>query len=157
MQYFKDCTTLDEAKKVYRTLLMQYHPDKQGGSHTRTIDLINQFKTFRPKVNEGKNQNFDFDEFHDLVMKFENLNSLTISFVGSWIWIEGDTYSQKDKIKAIVIEGYNTAYFASKKKAWYIAPKQKGKKRRSSGKSLETIKATYGNQTYKTKKIKQIA
>lgn len=157
MNYFKDCSTLDEAKKVYRKLLMQFHPDKPTGSHTKTVDLINQFKAFRPTKQSNTDKDFNFDKFHNLVMKFEHLNGLTVSFVGSWIWIEGNTYPQKDKIKAIKIEGANPARFASKKKAWYIAPENGGKKRRSSGKSLEQIKAVYGAETYKTKRQKYIA
>lgn len=156
MNYFKDCSTLDEAKKVYRSLLMQFHPDKPQGSHTKTVDLINQFKAFKPTKQAKTDENFNFDKFHNMVMKFEHLDNLVISFVGSWIWIEGNTYSQKDKIKAIEIDGYNPARFASKKKSWYIAPQTDGKKRRSSGKTLEQIKATYGVETFKTKSQKYL-
>lgn len=160
MDYFKDCITLDEAKKRYRTLLMISHPDK-GGSHADTIELINQFKAFKPTKQAKTDENFNFEKFHDLVMKFEHLDNLTVSFVGTWIWIEGNTYPQKDKIKAIEVgkyddKTYDSPYFAKKKKAWYIAPKTEGKKRRSSGKTLEQIKAVYGSESYKTKSQKYL-
>lgn len=156
MNYFKDCSTLDEAKKMYRTLLMEFHPDKQTGSHTKTVELINQFKAFKPTKQAETDKDFNFDKFHNLVMKFEHLDGLTVSFVGTWIWIEGNTYPQKDKIKAIEIENFEPARFAKKKKAWYIAPKTDGKKRRGSGKSLEQIKAVYGSESYKTKSQKYL-
>ena len=151
---FKDCKSWDEAKTLFRTLSKKMHPDL-GGSDAQFIELKRQFEMFTPtfsKDNEFANKEFDKRKFADIIELLKELDEVEITFAGTFIWIEGNTYSQKDKIKAIQLQGYNSARFASKKKAWYFSPIDYSKK---NGKvyGMEEIKAMFGSQSYTQKKI----
>lgn len=152
-KYFTECTTIDEAKNLFRDLCKQLHPDTSGrNSQSEFITMFNEFKAFKPTSATAENQTFDAAEFYDIIKHFEGLQNIKLSFVGSFIWLEdeasGATYLQREQIKSIKLSGFNSARFASVKKSWYFSPadyqqKSKGKK------SLEQIKSTYGCKTYK--------
>jgi curved DNA-binding protein CbpA len=47
MDYFTGCQSVEEAKKRYRDLLKQYHPDTAGPEgEAATVEIINQFNSF---------------------------------------------------------------------------------------------------------------
>lgn len=161
MNYFKDCTTLDQVKNLLRKLSKELHPDHNNGRDKGFAKMFQQYKeaSERLKYKTGFEQdaNFNADSFYNMVRKFDALQDVTVSFVGSFIWIEGDTKSQKDTIKSIYIEGYNVARWANKKVAWFFSPldyKQKAKSKHD----LNGLKSKYGcksfnvNQTYKLTK-----
>jgi hypothetical protein len=164
MNYFLGINTLDDAKKLFRELCIKLHPDTSGAdTQAEFIKMYNEFKKFKPSsVTEKQQQefsNFNHAEFYNMIKKFEGLKDINISFVGSFVWLEdnvpGATFYQKDKIKSIELDGYNTARFASVKKTWYFSPKdyqQKGK----SNKDLDTIKSQYGCKTFKTQNFVQL-
>ncbi len=68
--YFKDCTSLDEARKTYYRLAMKLHPDK-GGDEELFKDLANQFHSFRPS--QFKYQN-EFNDFSEHLLKLVRLD-----------------------------------------------------------------------------------
>lgn len=151
MNYFNECTTIDEAKGLFNKLVFRLHPDTSGyDSQKDFIRMYDEFKGLRLKDFSGKEAGVNADELYNLIKLFDGLDGIIISFVGSFIWLEGDTYSNKDKIKAISIDGMNAPRYASKKKAWYFSPidyKKKGKK--SLG--LNEIKELYGTKQFKAK------
>lgn len=154
--YFKDCKTIDEAKTLFRKLCLKLHPDK-GGTNAEFIKMFNEFENFKPQTDKFKQaSNFDAGKFYDLIQKFEGLNDIKISFVGSFIWLEdlkeGAMYAQREQIKNILIDGYNTARWARKKVSWYYSPKdykKKSKKRLS----MDDIKSLYGSQEFEQRKV----
>ena len=152
---FKDCSSWDEAKTLFRKLSKTMHPDL-GGTHEQFIELVKQFENFTPTYSEDNkfaNAEFDKRKFADIIELLKDLDDVTISFIGTFIWIEGNTYSQKDKIKAIKLQGYNSARFASKKKAWYFSPidyKKKSKKLYN----MDDIKQMFGADSYKQNTLK---
>lgn len=153
MKLFKDCKSWDEAKTLFRKLSKTMHPDL-GGSHEKFIELVKQFENFTPSEdNKFANADFDKRKFADIIEILKDLDDVTISFIGTFIWIEGNTYSQKDKIKAIQLQGYNGARYASKKKAWYFSPidyKKKSKKLYN----MDDIKEIFGSQSYTQNTLK---
>lgn len=151
MNYFNECATIDQAKTLFNKLVFKLHPDTSGyDSQTDFIRMYNEFKGLKLKDFGGKETTANVDELYNLIKLFDGLENIIISFVGSFIWLEGDTYNNKDKIKAISIDGMNPPRYASKKKAWYFSPmdyKKKGKK--SLG--LNEIKELYGTKQFKAK------
>jgi DnaJ-class molecular chaperone len=150
--YFKECTTIDQAKNIFRKLSFELHPD-YNQSETAHQDFINmraQYENFKPS---------EADKLYNTVKKFEGLKGVLISFVGSFIWLEdedgseGATKSQKEDIKKIIIDGYNLARFAFNRKKWYYSPEGYRQKFKSS-KSFEELKSTWGNKTYKAGEAK---
>jgi hypothetical protein len=165
MNYFNNCNTIDEAKKLFRELCIKLHPDTSGrDSQSEFIKMFDQFKKFKPS-NQTEQQKQDFEnfnaaEFYDMIKKFDGLNDIVVSFVGSFIWIEdnkpGATFLQREKIKSINLSGYNSARFAKVKKAWYFSPEDYQQKSRST-KSLDQIKTVYGCKVFKTNQFYQLA
>ena len=147
---------MDEAKTEFRKLCKKLHPDTSGyNSGSDFAQMYKQFKAFRPTKQTQQDEHFNADKFYDLVKKFEHLNNIQIDFVGSFIWLTdleyGAMYKQKESIKKIVIDGYNSARFAGKKKSWYFSPQNYRQKSRSD-KTLSELKSKYGCESYKVSK-----
>ena len=53
--YFDNCTTLDEAKKLYRELVKKLHPDL-GGDTASFQAMQNEFENFRPETEKFKGE-----------------------------------------------------------------------------------------------------
>lgn len=165
MNYFNNVNNLDEAKNLFRKLSIQLHPDTSG--YDSQVDFVEMYKQFQTITNTLKfktgyqgDKDFNAEKFYNIVKKFEGLENIKISFVGSFIWLEdiqyGAMYEQKEAIKEINIEGYNNARWARKKKNWYFSPEDYTQKGRSN-KSLDQIKETYGSKEFKTKQKLQLA
>ncbi len=140
--YFKNCQTLDEVKKLYKNLALQYHPDRPGGN-TIIMQLINaEYKyiindpvfKFSEQSNEGKNDYFKFPEIINQIIHFD----ITIEICGNWIWLSGNTRKYCKQIKDI---GF---FYAPKKKMWYRRPNNYKSSNRKS-RSMEYIRFKYGN------------
>jgi hypothetical protein len=150
--YFNTIKTIEEAKNLFRDLCKKLHPDTSGyDSNNDFVRMFTEFKKFKPTEKVEQEENFDASKFYNLLKSFDALENVKLNFVGSFIWLEdivyNATYTQKDKIKAIVLEGYNTARYAPTKKLWYFSPvdyvqKSKGKK------NLEEIKKKYGAHSF---------
>lgn len=67
------------------------------------------------------------------------IKDIKIERVGSWIWVSGNTYQIKDKLKEM---GF---FYSHNKKAWfYNGQTTKFKKYISKYKNLDEIKNTFG-------------
>lgn len=154
MKYFNDCKTIDEAKNLFRKLCLELHPDK-GGKDKDFIQMYQEFKSFKPSINTKNDNDFNVDEFYNLIQKFEGFDGIIINFVGSFIWIEGETSKHKDSLKAIKLEGYKNIFWAKVKKAWFYSPIEY-KKKSGAKVSLEDIKSRYGCKSFETKTFKRL-
>lgn len=154
-QYFTTCTTLDEAKNLFKKLCFDLHPDTSGyNSEAEFVQMFKEFKSFKPTNNTNESEDFNAEHFYNTVKKFEGLEGITISFVGSFIWLTdltpGAMYHQREFIKGIQLDNYNTARWAGKKKSWYFSPSDYVKKSRSN-KDLSELKDLFGSRDFKTK------
>lgn len=155
--YFINCTTLDEAKNLFKELCKKLHPDTSGyNSQQDFIDMFNEFKSFKPKKESKNDAEFDASEFYDLLKNFDVLTDIKINFVGSFIWLEdisyGATYRQKETIKNIKLINFKNANFASTKKAWFFAPNDY-KKKTNKRFELDELKNKYGCKSFNTKNV----
>ena len=156
--YF-DFQNLDEAKNKFTELCKMLHPDTSGyDSQKDFVAMFNEFKAFKPKrqTKEKEDTTFDADVFYNLLRKFDGLVDIKINFVGSFIWLEDiapkATYNQREMIKAIVLDGFNSVRFAPVRKLWYYSPS--GYKQRSKSKhSFEGLKEQWGSRSFDTKQI----
>ncbi|SDF59996.1 hypothetical protein [Chitinophaga filiformis] len=146
MKYFNDCTMLDEIKTRYRDLAKKLHPDL-GGDEEQMKELINEYDFICAKLLAGENLNSeeteqrrqDDEKYRIIIEKIIALEGIVIEIVAAWIWVSGNTYAVKDRLKEAGL------LFASKKKMWYWRPEE-AKVFRSSGKSMEEIRAKYGSE-----------
>lgn len=154
MNYFKEVTTIEEAKKLYRNLAKLHHPDKGGDAEVMKA-INNEYDFICAKILKGENLNTeDFNDqwsasqlFKEKIDSIINLPGLIIEVVGLWIWVTGETKENKDQLKAA---GY---WFASKKIAWYWRPEHLSGGR---GKySLDQLRTKYGSQQVNSSNYKQ--
>src|SRR5215510_7657407 len=97
MKYFNSCQSIEEAKKIFRSLLMQYHPDHAGQeSEAITKEIILQFNAFLKSF-----MSFSFNSYYqdkewkpdpEAVTPFQDILQKIISFdceieiIGCWIY-----------------------------------------------------------------------
>ena len=158
MKYFTECRTQEEAKKLYKELARQHHPDM--GGDLRTMQEINaeyaQFQARgatndareRQRAAHAENRKSAAD-FHDMneVEKaiFEkinfalNLSGVEIELMGLWVWLTGNTKEHKEALKA------NGWKWSPKKTAWYYAGVPTFNRRET---TLDEIREAYGSQKF---------
>lgn len=147
MNYFKDCTSLDEAKKVYWKLAKQFHPDKGGNEEDFKI-LNNQFHAFTPNQEKYADEEKDWNSevYAEILNQLIKIDGLIIDVVGSWLWLSGETKKNKEAIKNIDHGGLYKRGWHKVKEMWYFSPVGYRKTSRKNL-SLDEIKAFYGSET----------
>lgn len=161
MTYFKfranEPITIEKIKKMYHELALRWHPDRPNGD-LATMQAINaEFDQLRKRyynVHEAQNGNVYTDEtqdrsddvtanFIDIIDQLIHMEGLLIEVCGSFLWLGGNTYEHKAEIKAM---GFR---WASKKKRWFLAPKDWKKKGRREL-SMDEIRENYGSRVVST-------
>lgn len=147
MKYFKNITSLEEAKKEYKKLAMANHPDR-GGNEDTMKEINNEYELLVSTLAKGnKEETIKAMDFKDVLDKIINLD-VTIEILNKWIWVSGNTYPVRTQLKEA---GF---MWASKKKKWYYR-KEDAKCSSRGKKSYEEIKQKYGATTVKTSNSKK--
>ena len=152
MKYFAGCKTAEEGKARYKELLKKHHPD--NGGDTATMQEINEeFRIWwethknRHQTETGetytKETTESADAFIDILDRLAGLRGLDIEICGSWLWIRGNTYLNKDALKEFGCR------FAASKKCWFWTADQ-FKKKRMRTQSMSAIRQKYGSEKVKT-------
>ncbi len=155
-KYFKDVHSLEELRKQYRHLLMKFHPDNENGSEEITKEINTEyeqlFKVLKnrhesnttdraDKKSSADNMKYNFEEdemLRDMLNKIIHFSDITIEIIGNWLWIGGNTYQYRKKLKEL---GFK---WASQKKAWYWHS-EAYKKRSHRSLSMNEIRDYYGS------------
>jgi curved DNA-binding protein CbpA len=147
--YFKDCSTLDEAKKIYWNLAKQFHPDKGGNEEDFKV-LNNSFHAFKPLTEKFQNEaeQWNSKAYANILNELIKLEGVIIDVIGSFLWLSGNTKKHKEAIKAIDTQDLYNCRWHKNKEMWYFAPigYRKSSKRDL---TLEQIKDFYGGTTVK--------
>ena len=158
-KYFTNYHTAQEVKVRYRELIKQYHPDLHSANdfnkYNNIMAEINAeydeiaaqgFQTYtNNSATSTDNQTTnDLGAFKNIINKVIFLEGVNISIVGTWVWIEGNTYPHRDTLRAA---GF---MWASKKKAWYWHSPEEIVIRHSNKMSLYEIKNLYGCKSVNT-------
>ena len=147
--YFSNTTDLTQLKKEYKTLVKLNHPDN-GGSLAIMQEVNSQYDTIlKTRIfftsQQQKETEINFSQsMQKILNKIINFNNVTIEIVGSWIWLEGNTYTIKEALKEI---GFK---WSSGKKKWYFT-EQEFDKRKYKQKNYDTLKNIYGFMNVDTK------
>ena len=129
MKWFKDINDLNELRKLYKKLVIKYHPDNNGDEEIiKSINveydiLFKKFKSGYENSESYKNttekQRQSYDSVKDrmlreMIVKLCRFPDLIIEICGVWIWVSGNTKAYKEELKALGL------HYASGKKCWYI-------------------------------------
>jgi hypothetical protein len=153
MKYFEQCQSIEEAKKVYRKLLMQHHPDHAGPEgETITKEIITQFNAFLNRFMSHSFNSYYQDKdwkpapdavtpFQDILQKIIHLDC-EIEIIGYWIYCF-NSYEVREQLREL---GF---WFTGKHKAWVYSGK--AKKNITSRETLDEIRARKGSQKVEKK------
>lgn len=149
MTYFQSCHTINEVKAAYRTLAMQYHPDRNSEDTTPIMQQINREYAFAiAKAAKGDTnlstedveaEILNAEEYRKAVDAVINVPGLVIELCGGWLWVSGNTYPVRNSLKEA---GF---HWASKKAMWYFRTVEYATKSRKSH-DMQEIRTKYGSQ-----------
>lgn len=153
-KYFKNCKTKEDAKKLYKKLAFQHHPDKGGdveimkAINNEFDEFIKNFKDNKKDSKKDSKKEYEFKSstYRNLIEKLIKFDDITIDIVGCFIWITGNTYNIKEELKQL---GFK---YSRNKKSWYIAPKEYMENRTNYKKryNMNEIKNKYGCTSIKS-------
>lgn len=163
INYFEGIKTLQDLKKAYHKLVMQFHPDLNPGISDEAIkEINNQYDETFEMLKNGYNtwcedKGYDYkktqemsNDFKEVLFKIIHIPNINIEICGNWIWIAGNTKPVKNIIKSA---GFK---WAAEKKEWYWHP---AGYKRIGGKSWtkDQIRGTYGSEKVKNQELEKIA
>lgn len=148
--YFDECQTLDELRAEYKRLALRFHPDL--GGDTRTMQNINiEFDMVFNMLKNSNPENVRKSEVNEtpgvyrwIIEELIKLNDIEIELCGCWLWIGGDTYTNREKLKGMGCR------WSRSKKLWYWRHDLDGCPNSSGNYSMEQIRRKYGSQKIKT-------
>lgn len=108
IKYLKGANTLQELKEVYFKMSKINHPDVGGSLEIMKIinneyDYLKKILPNRTATNKDDkviNENsYSMNNFKDLINELLRYKNLTITIVGSWVWVKGQgTFTIKDDV-----------------------------------------------------------
>jgi len=149
IKWFTNCKTLTQLKSEYKRLAKLHHPDC-GGDEKTMIEINNEFdylckilpketatgETYQPSEEEAP------EKFREAVSATLNMDGVTVELCGAWLWVTGNTYPNRDRLKAA---GYR---FSKNKAAWYWHDEDSISHSRKRY-SLDEIRLMHGSETIK--------
>lgn len=150
MKYFSSCTTLDALKHEYRRLCKLYHPDLGGDTATMAAINYEYDEAFR-RLQSGRTtaqQTTETEEapeaFRAVISRLVILAGVNIEICGSWVWVTGSTYPNREALKAAGLR------YSKGKSAWYWKPEGSHSKARRNY-SMDEIRQLHGSERIKTR------
>lgn len=150
MKYFVNCTTLDALKHEYRRLCKIYHPDL--GGDTATMAAINdEYDEVFRRIQSGRTTTTETHEAEEapeasraVISRLIILAGINIEICGSWVWVTGNTYPNREALKAAGLR------YSKCKAAWYWKPEcSRSKARRNY--SMDEIRQLHGSERIQTR------
>ena len=147
LNYFNECKTLDELKKVYRKLANMFHPDHGGDAekmkeinaeHDRVFEILKKRHndTCEPKYRTTETA----EEFRTIIDALFKLgDDIEIELCGRWLWIGGETKPHKEALKACGCK------WSANKKKWYWHHVEDGALFNRKSHTMEQIRGMYGS------------
>lgn len=153
MNYFNGFTSLDEAKKEYRRLSKEMHPDLGGDAeqfkamqaeYEKFVSTF-MYRAWTKAESENKTGDNTFTAFEDILKKIIDFD-MTIEIIGFWIYAK-NSFMYKDELKAL---GF---WFSGKHKAWIFSGSKK--KSRATRLTEDQIKNIHGCKSVKQKSVQK--
>ena len=155
IRFFKTVNSPEELRKMYLRLMMIHHPDVGGDDETAKI-IVAEYEFLRSHLDfssEGKQEKtreqtiIDDDKIREVIDKIIHMEGINIEIVGSWVWVDGNTFQWKESLKQ------NGFRWSRKRKKWHYTPYSKGGKYYRGNKSFDRIRAEYGSEKVTAGKV----
>lgn len=140
--------TPELVKGAYKEAAKKYHPDinPAGAEMMKMVnaafDVLKAYTgTFKEKAaaEDGQTEEDYPQAVNDALQAIINLEGLEIEICGAWVWVAGDTFTHKAKIKEA---GFK---YASKKKNWFFRPEDYKSRNNRKEHSMDDIRGKYGS------------
>lgn len=160
-KWFKNPTTLEELKKEYKKLAIKNHPDMGGSTeamqeinaeYDRLFEILkNTHRSATGETYTAKTETTETPEqFRSIIEKLIHLDGITIEICGSWIWVTGNTFPNKEELKKMLFK------YSKGKNAWYYH--EPGYRKHSKKHfSLDDIRDMFGSETVNGSKQDKLA
>lgn len=156
--WYAGCTTLDALKDRYKTLAKTYHPDINPDAGDEIMQQINaqydeMVKRLSRVAADGRTEATEQEArdaatmaqaYREVIARIIHLAGLEIELCGAWLWISGETYANREVLKAAGCR------YASKKQMWYWRPDEAACHRSRRGATMADIRTKYGSDRIKS-------
>lgn len=158
-KYFETCKTIEEVKREYKKLAMEFHPDRPTGDleEMKTINNLyefyfNKYKNIHENIKTGETEQAKTEttetsnEFINIINQIINFEGIEIKVVGTWIWVTGNTKPIKDTLKGL-------GFFYNGKRdltLWQKKPSDDVAKHRGSKDTTAQLESKYGCERIST-------
>ena len=159
--WFTNPTTLEELKKQYKKLAIANHPDRGGRvEDMQEINaqydalfhrLKNVHKSASGETYTAREETTETPEqFRNIIEKLIHLDGIDIEICGSWLWITGNTYANRETLKELRFK------YSKNKNAWYYH--EEGYRKHSHKTfSLDEIRDLWGSEKVHTTHRNELA
>jgi len=160
MKYFFDCQTVEAVKNLYRDLAKKYHPDLGGDTATMQAVNVEYSEAMRRAIKGEENEyrreqaTAGFEPLREAIEFAVTLpEDVSVIIRGFWLWLEGETYLCKDRIKSFTSADGIHFRWSKHKTAWYFAAVP-SLNRSGHCYSFEEIEAIHGREVV-TERVRQ--
>lgn len=151
MKWFDGCQSLEEGKKRFKELVMEYHPDRGGSTSTmqeinNAFDVFLRFAKSERTIVEGtgggwrKHTQLYYDTLGYVLALYGNIEVKT---VGDWIWVFGA--ESPEVVLNLTLMGFE--YSRKHKGMFWIDTPARTREYRYNKLSFEEIEEHYGSET----------
>ncbi len=146
--YLNGCKTIEELKQCYRSWTKKLHPDCGGSDEEMKVlnaEYEKCFEILKNKHNAAADEAHQTTEtaaeFIEILEKLRNCHGLIIELCGSWLWISGNTYENRDTLKEAGCR------WSKNKNKWYWRHEEDKPERKHKSMSMQWIRDRYGSET----------
>lgn len=112
MKWFNNPKTIEEVKQQYKRLALAHHPDV-GGDNESMKEINAEYDALFARlkdVHQATDGNVytakaatteTANQFKDIIDRLIHMDNINIEICGSWVWVTGQTYQHKERLKGI--------------------------------------------------------
>lgn len=155
--WFEGCNNLQALKERYKELAKAYHPDLNPEAGDEAMQQINAqydelVKRFSRVSSDGCTEATTEEacnaadlamQYREIIAQIINLAGISIELCGAWIWVSGETYTNREVLKSAGLR------YASKKQMWYWRPEEAACHKSRRGATMSDIRRKYGSDRIK--------
>ena len=149
--FFDSCQNLNDLKATYKKLAMKHHPDMGGDVRTmqainaeydKTFAVLKELQNMEAEQPESRTKATTEtpEEFRSVVDALFRIEGIEVELCGSWLWVSGDTYQNREALKAC------GCLWSRSKQRWYWRHAEDDCRWSRGKTSMQEIRHKYGSE-----------